>query len=290
MWKPEGCRTWSEVFDDFHDLTEKVIERICGRPTLVDEKERYIHTAGFYLIRSGLADGDREADLTIATMATWLMANFMDEFPPIAVSVEGEKRDLNWIFFTHRDRLEEIYFSWPIKEEPSFKPFFSYAKSHNFAPKDLYARFPFINAETGMIRINNGAIDHLRNGLGLTEPSIEDALRVATSAQGFLLCWPDNLINRTRRDFLGIAEVNQDFTTALDAILGPRQADKVKSKGGRRPRIPEVLEAINLCFPEGIDGLTRKQVARGILAQTGQSWSDRTLGRAIEVRQNQRQN
>jgi hypothetical protein len=292
MWTPAGYLTWNAAFSRFRQLTEEVLERVCGSPESANGRLRYVHTAEYYIKNSGFAEDYEEARLVIALTATWLMSNFMDDFPPVAVSIEGRELNLDWIYFTHRDQLELCYFQWPLSECPEFKSLFDLTKRHGLKAESIYDRFPFINSETGMLRTRNGARQHLVNGLGLSEVSADQALVVASSVRDFQLCWKETMDNASLRTFCEAIEVDDNFRSALDELLGPAKAPTdggSEAEGyrtfGRPRKIEEARDAISSCFPDGTSGSSHKQIRRVIIERLGLQYSERTIGRALASRQ-----
>lgn len=292
MWRPEGYVTWRELFSSLQEIAEEVLARVCGSPELVDGKSRYPRTAEYYIVKAGHAKDYQEAHLTTALVATWLMSNFMDQHPPVALSIGGTEIALEWAYFTHRDQLELCPFSWPLRENIYFRLFFNLASSSRFSHEEVVDRFPFINTETGMVTIKNGARAHLINILGFSEVSADQALSVATSAKGFQLCWRAPLDECILREFCGELEVDDSFVLALDDVLGARRqseeddVDQGKVVAYGRPRKIEAAQhAISVCFPDGTGGSTHKQIRRVIIDQMGAVFSERTIGRALALEQ-----
>ena len=296
MWKPEGSTTWSEVFGTLHKVTEDVLNHVYGYKDHIAEKEVYSRSTAHYLVKSGLFGTYAEAELSISLTATLLMAHFLDEFPPIACDVSGNRIELDWVFFTHRDQLELCYFDWPPNQSAQFLAFFKYQKEGGFSPTDLYRRFAFINFETGLLRTSNGASDFLRYQICLEEESVADVLRIAKAVRGYLVCWPEDFDVRDLRRFLSLLEVNDSFGRALDDLFGAMPDDDTKgensssaSRRGRPAKTPEVLAALAICYPNGIEGLSNKEVWRAIEGHTGKTFKERTVGRAIAAFRQDRQ-
>ncbi len=291
MWKPEGSLTWREAFSGFHHITEQVINRLYGTSHNVDGKIIFTHTTEYYLVKAGVSQNYEEASLAISLMATFVMANFLDEFPPLVTDIKGNALELEWVFFTHKDQLELCYFDWPLKESAQFMPFFRYFDTNGFGSSDLYQRFAFINYETGMLRTTNGASNYLRFQLGFDEAGVKDVLHVAEEVKWSLVYWPAPFDNERLREFLAILEVNDDFTRVLDDLLGVRktagqdgnQAGSNPKRGRPANKTPDALSALLACFPDGIDGQSRKEVWKSVEAHTGKTFSERTVARAIQA-------
>lgn len=296
MWKPEGATTWSEVFRTLHEVTEDVLNHVYGYKENVTGKSVYARSTNHYLVKSGLFSTYEEAGLSISLTATLLMAHFLDEFPPVVCDVSGNKVELDWVFFTHKDQLELCYFDWPVNQSAQFFAFFKYQKEGGFSSIELYRRFAFINYETGLLRTSNGVDDFLRFQIGLEEESVADALKLAEAVRGYLVCWPEGLDEKGLRRFLSLLAVDDSFERALNDLFGVMpdgdstgENAESATKRGRPAKTPEVLAALAICYPNGIEGLSNKEVWRAINAHTGKTFKERTVGRAISAFRQNRQ-
>jgi len=294
MWCPEGFYAWDEAYRDVHNIADEIVALICmgGKPqTTVNGKPRIVHTGSFYLVKHGIVADDDEADFFIWFLGAWLMAQFMESFPPILASTSGSLGNVSPIFLAHKDGLEICGFSWPINQSTPFQEIFKLARDGNFRPVDVDRRFAFIDTATGTLTPKNGTREFLINYQSYDAHEAELLLRFVHNIQGHVLCWRSKPSTSEMREFLGCIEIGPVFTASANFLFGempegsimPEFPSTQRNRGGRPNKVRTVAEAYNSAFPEGHGDMTKKILARELTKIIGFEFSEDTLARALAL-------
>lgn len=274
MWCPEGYYSWHDAFSDVQDLAEEITALVCMGGTPEEDKNASSATsqsAKFRLLRTGLVRSEREADLAIALFQAWLMAHFLEEFPPVAVGLSGNSIMLHPVLLGHREQFEITMFRWPMTDAPEYSQLVKLSKNDGFGRQQLFDRFNFIEVSTGLIRAKNGAREHLVHYEDFDETATASILELAIGLKNFVLCWPEKPSNEEWRRFLTLVEIDDRFAKAADHIFGRQsldvnaeyqtEASRIR-KGGRPSQHSEILACFHQAFPNGVGDHTNSAIAR----------------------------
>lgn len=244
MWHPYGFYSWSAALLDLMHHTETLLCRVCSKVGFEESehKNHLLHTAQHYLIRGKFASDYDEADLIIAIITVFLMAKFMEEFPPMVCHPSGRDIEIDPVFLSHRDQLELCYFDWPVKNQTEYSSFFTYARQGTFQGEDLVSRFNFIDGMTGLFRQLNGTEHFLRNSWGAEDTEVDSILNFSNSLRNCCFCWENPPSQKDWREFFCHLEVDDNFSKEIDEMFGELPAqdehsifDKSFNPFGDRP-------------------------------------------------------
>lgn len=239
MWCPKGYYSWNTVLNRLFETTEEVLSLVAlgGEPrTQVNGKLRLIHSVEFYLKSQGFASSEEDADLNTAITTCFLLSKFLEDYPPILASLEGQFIKVDTVFFEHRDQLHLCPYGWPLKSQSEYAQFFEFTENGTFEPLMIFDRFAFIDATAGEICVKNGSQRFLTNFTHHTEESATKLMDLAKRLTGFVVCWEDVPDEVEFRNFLSYLEVDDTFIRALDHAFGPAtEAEKPVSKESKRP-------------------------------------------------------
>lgn len=275
MWSPEGHISWNGVINKLLGSAEEILSLVCvgGEPLLgANGKYQLVHTAEFYLKNRGFAESHQEAELIVALVATFLLVNFLEEYPPILSNIDGNKITGEWPLFCHKDQIEACYLHWPVKDDTQFKSLFSYMADGNFGPNELFDRFAFIEGVTGKISLKNGSNQYLVNGLGCSDAVAQFYCEVAKQLSSYFVFWPSFPEGEKYRDFLGCIEIDETFTKAIDLAYGALASEPVLGAGLEhtyrcfRDAFPDGKGKVPWSSVENKTGYSRRQINRALRA------------------------
>jgi hypothetical protein len=235
------------------------------------------------LLKSGLSKTHQEAELTLAISTAWLVANFLDYFPPVAVGLTGGKVALSRVFFEHRDQFDLCPFSWPLHEASEYAYFYEYHRKNGFSAADVFERFALVSFGSGSIRAKNGTRHFLINGSGLPPEEADEALELANRLGDFVLCWEEPVDGSDYRLVLELMEVTPELQQAITELSGPvpTEAEGTRAGPGRPNKVAPVLDYLEKLPTSETAALTHKELARRIQDDIGVSASTKTVARAL---------
>ena len=258
MWCPQGYHSWNSVLDHLIRTSEDVLSLVVtqGEPPPTDPIVRAIHTAEYYLQHYGFAASYEEAELHVTLTACFLMAHFLEEYPPLLAGLNGQMITLESTFLEHRDQLQLCNYGWPLKSQREFADFFRLGESGIFQPKTVFDRFAFIDAVSGEFRVKNGAEQFLNGHTVFSEEEIQRLIDQAKTLSGFVICWEDLPNDSEFRNFLSYLEVDDAFTRPLDQAYGPASEARKPEATPKRPvgrpsKQSFARDAYWSCFPNG---------------------------------------
>lgn len=292
MWCPKGYHSWNLVLNHLIETSEEVLSLVAlggEPPPQANPRYGLIHTAEKYLMSQGFASSYEDAELNVAITACFLMARFLDEYPPVLAGLNGQVITVDSVFLEHRDQLHLCLYGWPLRSRSEFARFFEYAESGAFEPLAIFDRFAFIDGTTGQFRLKNGTERFLNEYTGFTDQDASRLIDLAKQLTGFVICWEDLPDDCEFRNFLSYLEVDESFTRALDYSFGA--AIEAKKHEGTIPRRPVgrpskqamAREAYWSCFPDGHEsaGKSWKEAHLEIEAHSDLKVDIATLKRAV---------
>ena len=228
-----------------------------------------------------------EANLIIGITSVFLLARFLDEYPPILASLSGSKVTPHWTLLSHRDQLEYCSYKWPLTADSQFRSLFEFQKSKKFNVHTLADRFAFIDFDSGSVRVKNGSKTHLTETHGLNPHDADKIIELVRKLEGFVLCWPSVPSTKEYREFLKWIEPNEDFEKAIDFFIDPTSDlnAPLPKKAHGRPRQRDELGAAYLkLFPNGhkVEAKTWKEARIEVENFLGRQVNDDTLKRGAE--------
>lgn len=290
MWCPEGFVSWGHVLSGLQTASETTLSLVClggELKTTVNGLPKLDHFPEHYLTSSGIAASHSEAGLMISITTVFLMSRFFEDHPPVLVGADGRIVDPEPCLLLHKDRFDYCDYNWPLNEHSPFSTFFDINRKHRFGWAQLMDRFAFIDTETGLVRIKNGAAQFLVSHWYSSEQSAKVAVSAIKNLENFAICWRQVPSGREYRNFLGCIEVNDAFTAALDFAYGPSSSHQNPAQPcqavGRPKKRDQAAVAYREMFPDGHEaaGLTWKVVLRKLEDKHGLSVSEATLKRGL---------
>lgn len=296
MWCPEGCSSWKSILDNLRETSRQVLKLVALSHTAPEDRSSRVSnlSASALLVKGGFADNLREAELIISITATFLLVNLLEYFPPVVSNVSGNRLTLDWPAYSHKDQIECCTFTWPPKDNPSFRTFFDYAKHGGFDSDALFSRFSFIDHKTGQLVVKNGSDLYLINGLGLSDDLAERFCEFIRSLDGYFVFWSDVPDEEEYRDLLSCIDANEDFTKAINSIFGDHSENvETQPNSGKigRPKLRgEIALAYSNMFPSGhvAQGLPWKTVALRLSEKMGRTVTVATIRRGLRERDEQK--
>lgn len=248
-----------------------------------------IHTAEHYLTSQGFASSYEDAELNVAITACFLLAHFLEDYPPVLAGLNGQVITVDSVFLEHRDQFHLCFYGWPLKSQSEFSRFFEYVENGDFEPLAIFERFAFIDATTGEFRLKNGAERFLNEYTPFKDHDAARLIELAKRLTGFVICWEDLPDESEFRNFLSYLEVDETFTRALDHGFGPANEAKkpeiITSKRsiGRPSKQAMARSAYWACFPDGHEsaGKTWKEAHLAIESDSDVRVDIATLKRAV---------
>lgn len=292
MWSPKDYYSWNTVLSHLFETTEEVLSLVAvgGEPqTQVNGTPCLIHSAEFYLKSRGFASSYKEAQLSTAITACFLLSNFLEDYPPTLASLGGQFVTVDSVFLEHRDQLHLCPYGWPLKSQSEYSQFFEYAENGTFEPLMIFDRFAFIDGTTGEICVKNGSQRFLTNFTHHTEDSATKLMDLAARLTGFVVCWEHIPDEAEFRNFLSYLEVSDTFVRALDHAFGPAtEAEKSVIKETKRPigrpsKKDSARRAYWSLFPDGHEkaGKVWKEAHQAVDDTLGITVDISTLKRAV---------
>lgn len=224
----------------------------------------------------------RREDVTRSLLNSYLVASFLDAFPPLLYSTQSGLLRASPFLFLHADRLDACSMPSFSTARAEYALFYERGDKGVFLPSDIEARFCAIDIATGTIRLKNNS-KGLFLSAWLEEGEATAAVSMATSLQGMSLCWcPSSLPNS---QFEVISRLG------LEAYFNEQALDLPAEKGAVRPRgrpreTPEILAAYDEIYPDGrkASGDYWDTVARKLSDHLGKPVKKETVARAINQR------
>lgn len=292
MWCPKGYYSWNSVLSQLFETSEEVLSLVAlgGEPiTETNLGYRLVRTAESYLTSRGFASSHEEAKLNVAITTCFLMAKFLEDYPPVLAGLDRQIITVEGVFLEHRDQLHLCHYEWPLKSQSEFARFFEYVERGAFEPLAIFDRFAFIDAATGELRLKNGAQRFLNGYTAYTDESATRLIDLAKRLTGFVVCWEEFPDEAEFRNFLSYLEVDDTFIHALDYAFGPAtESQKPAEEPANRPRGRPSKKGIArnaywACFPEGHEciGKSWKEVLQAVEATVDVSIDITTLKRAV---------
>lgn len=292
MWCPKGYHSWNVVLNHLIETSQEVLSLVAqgGEPQpQSDTSCQFSHMAEHYLKSQGFVSSYEDAELSVAITACFLMAHFLNDYPPVLADLNGQVIRVDSVFLEHRDQLHFCRYGWPLKSRSEFSIFFKYAENGDFEPLAIFDRFAFIDAETGEFRLKNGAERFLNEYTSFTDQDATRLIDLAKRLTGFVICWEEIPVEAEFRNFLRYLEADDTFTRALDHGFGPAsEATEPEIKNSKRPigrpsKQATVRSAYWALFPEGHEsvGKTWKEAHLAIEADSDLRVDIATLKRAV---------
>lgn len=292
MWCPKGYHSWNSVLNQLIKTSEEVLSLVAlggEPPPRPDPKFRLFHTAEHYLKSHGFASSYEDGELIVTITGCFLLAHFLEDYPPVLAGLNGQMITLDGVFLEHRDQLHLCYYGWPLKSQSEFARFFEYAESGDFEPLAIFDRFAFIDATSGEFRLKNGAESFLNGYTAFTDQESKRLIDLAKRLTGFVICWEDLPDDSEFRNFLSYLEVDEIFTRALEHGFGPATEAKKpettapKRSVGRPSKQAMARHAYWSCFPSGHQsaGKSWKEAHLAIEADSDVKVDIATLKRAV---------
>ena len=294
MWCPNGFYSWSEVVGYFEEVAETVLSSVgsaAEEHRQEDDLERFLNEKKYvWKARLGGPDFvDERMSCTIT--ACYLLSNFLQDYPPVLASLDGQIVKVLPIFFEHRDQLHLCRYSWPLRSQTEFKQLFELADGGVFGVNDLWDRFAFIEPTTGEFCVKNGSEEFLASYVCQTEDQARKLVSVAKRLKDFVVCWEDVPDETELRNFLSYLEIDDNFVGALDRAYGPAVEPKAELAQmqsrpvGRPSKQADAREAYWKRFPEGHEkaGKVWKEVHSEIEEALGTPIAISTLKRAVRT-------
>lgn len=291
MWCPEDYYSWDSVLEFWIATSGEILSLVAlGGEAPANDIEEFQPrpTAEFYLKRSRIVDSHREAEMIVAITACYLMCKFLEEYPPVLASLDGNKIIADNVFFEHKDQLALCQYKWPPNQDIQFSGFFKYQRNGIFEPKDIYQRFAFIDPKSGEFRLKNGARHFLFNVACCGAEETEKLLETASKLRGRVVCWSNFPDEEELRNFLSHLEVDDTFAMALDRAFGIAIEDnppEEKRPVGRPDKKQAASREYWRCFPQGHkkSGKTWKEVLRTVNMTLDEPVEITTLKRALRM-------
>ncbi|MEL7284959.1 MAG: hypothetical protein AAGJ68_10620 [Pseudomonadota bacterium] len=292
MWCPNGFYSWSEVVGYFEEVAETVLPSVRSAAEEHRQEvdlERFLNEKK-YVWKARLGGPDFVDERMSCTITTcYLLSNFLQDYPPVLASLDGQIVKVLPVFFEHRDQLHLSPYGWPLRSQTEFRQLFELADQGVFGATDLWDRFAFINPRTGEFCVKNGSEGFLANYVGETEDEARNLIATAKRLKGFVVCWQKVPDKTEIRNFLSYLEVDDSFVSALNHSYGPAmepQHEQLQTKNrpvGRPSKKPEVRAAYWQCFPQGHEraGKVWKEVHHEVEKVLGTPIAISTLKRAV---------
>lgn len=292
MWCPKGYYSWNNVLSQLFETSEEVLSLVAlgGEPIAeTNIGYRLVQTAETYLISRGFASSQVDAKLNVAITTCFLMAKFLEDYPPVLAGIDRQMITVDGVFLEHWDQLHLCHYGWPLKAQIEFAPFFEYVERGVFEPLAIFDRFAFIDANSGELRLKNGSQRFLNGYTAYTDESAVRLIDLAKRLTGFVVCWEELPDKVEFRNFLSYLEVDDTFIHALDYAFGPATesqapADESSKKPRGRPSKKGIARtAYWSCFPNGHEctGKSWKEVHQAVDAAIDVSIDITTLKRAV---------
>lgn len=197
VWRPKGYASFQGVVGTILYHVELIVILSCiyakndeGRAAKFLEcppKEHRLGQAIKATVECGFASSETEAELALHVLTSILLIRYIEECPPVLVSLSGAEFELHAGFFWHRDQLELCHPAWPVFENPQFVNLRRCHDEAGFKASDLLDRFTFIDFDTETLKVKNGTRRHLEN---ITEPwEVSEMMKAAKDMEGFRIFW-----------------------------------------------------------------------------------------------------
>lgn len=292
MWCPQGYHSWNVVLNHLIETSQEVLSLVAqgGEPQpQSDTSYQFSYMAEHYLQSKGFVSSYEDAELSVAITACFLLAHFLNDYPPVLAGLNGQVITVDSVLLEHRDQLHFCRYGWPLKSRSEFSNFFEYAENSDFEPLAIFDRFAFIDAATGEFRLKNGAERFLNEYTRFTDQDATRLIDLAKRLTGFVICWEGLPDKSEFRNFLSYLEVDKTFTRALNHGFGPStEANKSeitthKRSIGRPPKQAMARSAYWALFPDGHEsvGKTWKEAQRAVEADSNLRVDISTLKRAV---------
>lgn len=291
MWSPQGHYSWNDLVNHFIETSEEILSLVAigGEPRKQPDGKQYLfQSAEFYLKSRGVTTSYTEGELTVCLTACFLMSKFLEDYPPVLASLNGNLVTASPFLFEHKDQFHYCYYVWPLSADSQFSNFFEFCRKGAFQPADIFERFAFIDPRSGEICLKNGSRAFLKGYVFESSAEVDRALALVKKLSEFVVCWPSLPDGSEFRNFLSYLEVNDIFTKALDFKFGlPVEAEEKPEPKPRRAGRPEKQGAARQAywelFPEGHEksGKVWKEAHEKVEKSMGIPIDISTLKRAV---------
>lgn len=292
MWCPKGYHSWNVVLNHLIETSQEVLSLVAqgGEPPSTPNPSYQLeHTPTHYRRSQGFSSSYEDAEMNVAITACFLLAHFLEDYPPFLAGLNGQLITVDSVFLEHRDQLHLCPYGWPVKSQSEFSRFFEYVENGDFEPMAIFDRFAFVDATTGEFRLKNGSEQFLNGYTPFFEQDATRLIDLAKQLTGFVICWEDLPDESEFRNFLSYLEVDETFTRALDHRFGPATEAKKpevttpKRSVGRPSKQAIARSAYWAHFPDGHEsaGKTWKEAHLAIESDSEVRVDITTLKRAV---------
>lgn len=209
-----------------------------------------------------------------ALLEWWMVANFSQQHVPFICSPEGTVLKTSWWTTRHADQLDWCPWSWPPQKNSAFSSYFRNFQENGFSGDDIAARFPYVDANTGVISLKNNSETLLRDAIcgGGSCENIKPIIKANFQPfLGWSLCWKEDDLPETLEEILdGFGLVGEHWRHILEEDIGP----KTSSSNFRNPK--DVIDCILTAYPNGKGSATWDSV------ETKVGYSRRHILRVLE--------
>lgn len=251
----------------WHDLQETVFEWVAA----IEARQA-----------KALPRNSRREDVTRSLLNSYLIASFLDAFPPLLYSTHAGLLRASPYLFLHADRLDACSMPSFSGSGAEYALFYERGEKGVFLPSDIEARFCAIDIATGTIRLKNNS-KGLFLSAWLEDYEATAAVYIATSLHGMSLCWrPSDLPNSQLEllTSLGLEAYFDKQTLSMSSDGAPTR------RRGRPSEMPAILEAYDKVYPDGrkASGDYWDTVAHKVSCELGWPVKKETVAKAVNQR------
>lgn len=100
----------------------------------------------------------RDDEFGIAIFYHIILTSIFRYFTPLACSQTGTLMPVDNYAFLHMDRLDWVYISWPLEENPYLQRYFELYRAGKFDGSSVSDRYCFFDQALGVLRLKNNSI------------------------------------------------------------------------------------------------------------------------------------